>query len=184
MLRLFGGARRGISIIEVIVTLAVAGVLVSVALPSFGTWLEGQRVRSEATSIHAGIQLARAEALARNARVRFTLGGDGNWAVACVATSPGCPGTATLHARSGLENRGGHAILVNSAESVGTAVLTFVAQGRPDTAEGSRIQQIDVTAAAAGNAGSSSRAARIVVSDFGRTRMCFPHASIGSPTRC
>ncbi|MDZ7590763.1 MAG: GspH/FimT family pseudopilin [Rubrivivax sp.] len=179
-----GGAQRGISVIEMIFTVALLGILTQIAVPSFGGWMERQRVRSAAESIHAGIQLSRVEALVRNARVRFTLAADGSWSVACVATSPGCPSTADLHVRNGQETSGGITMAVNGSTATSATSVTYDAQGRLVTTEAGRIQQVDLLASAEADSLSSSSATRIVMSDFGRTRLCYPHASEGSPTRC
>lgn len=64
---------RGITLIEVMVALAVAAVLYALAAPVMTQWMADMRIRVAAETMQAGIQLARAEAIRRNAPVRFQL---------------------------------------------------------------------------------------------------------------
>lgn len=176
--------QRGVSVVEMVITVALLAIVLSLATPSFAGWLERSRVRAAAESIHAGVQLARSEALARNARVRFTIQPNGSWAVACTAVSPGCPDLLALHNRSGAESRGSFGMAINGTSATAAAGVTFSPQGRPDTTELSRITALDVAVPTHIASPLASRALRIVVSDFGRTRMCYPNAAAGSPTLC
>lgn len=176
-------AQTGVSIVEMIFVVALMVILLTLAVPSFSGWLERSRVRGAAEAIQSGVQLARGEALARNANVRFTLASDGGWAVACTAVTPGCPNLEAIHVRSGAESAGSFTMLINSATPAASTGVTFVAQGRP-TVEAGRLAQVDLATPDAGVSTLSSRAMRILVSDFGRTRMCYPHAPSGSATAC
>ncbi len=172
----------GVTAVEMIFTVALMAVLMPIAVPSFTSWLERYRVRGAAEAIHTGIQLARAEALARNASVRFSLDTNGSWSIFCINTTPGCPDTLVMHEHDASINQK-FDMMVNGVAASATKVLTFTAQGRPITSETNRITQVDLATPSA-DAGSSQRELRVVVSDFGRTRMCYPHAPTGNPTRC
>lgn len=63
----------GYSLIEIVVVLGIAAVLLGLGVGSFQTALVSTRVRSAAESIQAGLNLARAEAIRRNAPMRFQL---------------------------------------------------------------------------------------------------------------
>ncbi len=73
--------RRGVTLIELVVSLAVMLILASVALPSFTSYLRGIAVRSSSETVFQGLQLARAEAVRRNTRVRFVIASDTGWTV-------------------------------------------------------------------------------------------------------
>lgn len=58
---------RGFSLIELMVTIAVVAILLGVALPSFAETLARNRIASTANDLMAGMNLARLEAIRRNA---------------------------------------------------------------------------------------------------------------------
>ena len=62
-------AETGLTIIELVVSMAVAAVLAALALPSFAEFIDDQRLRGVATELMADLNLARGEAIKRNARV-------------------------------------------------------------------------------------------------------------------
>jgi type IV fimbrial biogenesis protein FimT len=64
---------RGFSLVELIVGMAILGVLLAIAMPAFSNWLRNARVRTAAESVQNGLQLARAEAVRRNTTIRFQL---------------------------------------------------------------------------------------------------------------
>ncbi|MDH4062736.1 MAG: GspH/FimT family pseudopilin [Aquincola sp.] len=64
---------RGVTLIELAVTLTVLGLLLMAVMPSVGVWIRNTQVRNTASSMLAGMQLARNEAIRRNAAVRFSL---------------------------------------------------------------------------------------------------------------
>lgn len=62
-------ASRGFTIIEVMLTVALAAVLMAVAVPSFRTMIANNRLASQTTEIVAAINFARSEAIAHNTSV-------------------------------------------------------------------------------------------------------------------
>ena len=64
---------RGFSIIELVIAVAIMGVLLSLALPSFSAYLRNVKLRSAAESFLTGVQLARSEAVRMNTSVEFLL---------------------------------------------------------------------------------------------------------------
>lgn len=65
--------QRGFSLVELMIVVAIMGVLASIGLPAFMTMIDSNRSKSAAESITSGLRLARSEAIARNAPVRFQL---------------------------------------------------------------------------------------------------------------
>jgi type IV fimbrial biogenesis protein FimT len=57
------GAQRGVTLVEVLIGLAVIGVLLSLALPNFATFLRNTEIKNAAETTLSGLNLARAEAL-------------------------------------------------------------------------------------------------------------------------
>jgi len=58
--------QRGFSMIEVVITVAIMGILMAAAMPSIGDWISNTKVRSTAESIQNGLQRARMEAVRLN----------------------------------------------------------------------------------------------------------------------
>ena len=71
-----GISQRGFTIIEVLITLAVLGVLLALGTPGFVEWLQNQQIRAAAEATLNGLQVARGEAVRRNTPVRFQLVSD------------------------------------------------------------------------------------------------------------
>jgi prepilin-type N-terminal cleavage/methylation domain-containing protein len=67
---------HGFSITEMMVVMAIAAVLLSVAIPSFTQSLTNSRLQAVAESIQSGLLRARSEAINRNAPIRFQLVSD------------------------------------------------------------------------------------------------------------
>lgn len=66
-------SRRGFSLVELVIAVAIMGVLLSLAAPSFSAYLRNVKLRSAAEMFAAGVQLARSEAVRMNTSVEFLL---------------------------------------------------------------------------------------------------------------
>jgi len=65
--------RRGFSLIELLIGVAVLGILLALGASTFRFWIGNMRIRTTTESIQNGLQLARGEAVRRNALIRFQL---------------------------------------------------------------------------------------------------------------
>lgn len=68
----------GFTLTEVVMTLAVAGILTSLAVPSFTSSIATQRAKAASTDLYVTLAKARSEAVKRNANVTVTPK-DGGW---------------------------------------------------------------------------------------------------------
>jgi len=193
-------AARGFTLVELMITLAVLGMLIMIALPNMGTWLQNTQIRTSAEAMQAGLQLARAEALKRNTTVRFQL--VNSLTSSCALTTSGRNWVVSLADPSGLCNMDASDTVApqiiqkrSSAEGSPNAVVTatggssvvFNGLGRP--AAGS-LTEINVTnpnngacKTAAGN--EPMRCLRIAVNAGGAVRMCDPAVNDATdPRKC
>lgn len=64
---------RGVTLVEIVVVLGIVALLTVLSVPSMTAWFANSRIRTTAEAIQSGLQLAKSEAVSRNARVRFQL---------------------------------------------------------------------------------------------------------------
>ena len=193
-------AARGFTLIELMITLAVLGMLLMMALPSMGTWLQNTQIRTSAEAMQAGLQLARAEALKRNTTVRFQL--VSSLTSSCALSTSGRNWVVSLADPSGLCNLDASDTVApqiiqkrSSAEGSPNAVVTatggssVVFNGLGRAAAGS-LTEINVTNPSNGacktTAGNEPmRCLRIAVNAGGTVRMCDPAVDDATdPRKC
>ena len=64
---------RGFSLIEMLVTFVILGLIVMAAIPSLGSWTRNAQIRNAGESMLGGLNRARMEAVRRNRPVIFSL---------------------------------------------------------------------------------------------------------------
>ncbi|MGR6036066.1 MAG: pilus assembly FimT family protein [Candidatus Nitrosoglobus sp.] len=70
----------GFTLIEMMVTVAVAAILLTVAIPSFTQMIDKKRLESAAENLYADLQFAQSEAIKRNKTIRvFFYANDSDW---------------------------------------------------------------------------------------------------------
>jgi type IV fimbrial biogenesis protein FimT len=191
-------AQHGFSLIELMITLTVLGVLIGLGAPAFSEWLQSQRIRATAESVLNGMQVARGEAIRRNLPVQMVfeqLPGS-TWTV-CEASVPNCSSTLLadpdpLKVASVIQSRaqeeGNTSGTQVAATPAGTNMVTFAPLGNVlnnNPVDGSaRFTQVDVTNPPGGACialGGPMRCLRIVITAAGGARMCDPTPSIVAP---
>ncbi|MFA6902827.1 MAG: GspH/FimT family pseudopilin [Gallionellaceae bacterium] len=69
---------RGFTLLELLVTILILGILTTVALPSFQSFITNQRIRSASFDVMSMISLARSEAIKRNTNVSLKMDATGS----------------------------------------------------------------------------------------------------------
>jgi type IV fimbrial biogenesis protein FimT len=100
--RSVGGRRppAGFTLVEMVITLLILGILVAVGLPTFSDATLGSRLSSTANNLVVSFYLARSEAIKRNTIVRVCPSTDGNscasaasWQTGWIIMAPYASGT-------------------------------------------------------------------------------------------
>ena len=160
--------RRGFTLIEMLVTMTVLGLLLLAVMPSAAEWMRNIEIRNAAESLSTGLQKARAEAVRRNQSVLFSL----------VSTASGSPGT--LDASCAL-SASSASWVISLSSPVGRCDVAPSDSTTPQIidkqAQGEASPQVKVTALAEGCSASAS-ATQISFNSLGRP------ATNPSPLRC
>ncbi len=186
---------KGFNLIELMVGIAVLGILFTLGLPSMSAWLQNAQIRTAAEGVVSGLNLARSEALRRNSTVRFqftttltsscalSLTGK-NWVVSqadptglCNVSPSETVAPQIIQAKSSAEGTTNAIITATGGTSV-----TFSGLGRVSGA--GQMTQVDVTntvggacQGANGIGGGPMRCMRIQITSGGQVRMCDPAVS-------
>ena len=65
--------QRGFTLIELMVTVTILGIVLAIAVPNFTDWLNRKRVEGAANEFNALIQFARSESIKRNTKIYFLM---------------------------------------------------------------------------------------------------------------
>jgi len=171
--------QRGITLIEIMISVMILAILIVVGLPNFLVWIQNTQIRTAAEGTLNGLQSAKNEAIRRNAAVQAKFTGGSAWRLNLKSDPDGTPFLERAHGE-GSQNA------VLTITPVGADTVTFSGLGRIDVnADASAaITQIDIdnpTISAA-----DSRQLRIVIPTGGAIRMCDPDPGVGAtdPRRC
>jgi type IV fimbrial biogenesis protein FimT len=192
--------QRGFSMVELMVALTIVGFAMAAGLPSLSAWLQNSKLRSSTESIITGLQVAKSEAVSRNALVRFQLTSSldssctlstssANW----VVNADPNPGTVAgkcdvapsdtvspfiIRKRDPTKDIAGMVV-----DSGGVSSITFNGLGRPTTPV---VVGIDLSNPEMGACAPTGPVTclRVVVSAAGQIRMCNPKFSLPDPQGC
>ena len=168
--------QRGFTLIELMVTIAIVGLLLLLGVPTMRGVIENGRIRMAAESWQYGLTLARNEAVRRNDRIQFVTSADG-WVVSMMDNT-------VLHSGSGQEGAASLAIAItpNNATRV-----TYNAFGRvldPNPADLSPpITEVQIESANPPGL-ASYRPLRVQLLAGGLSRLCDPALGSTDPRAC
>jgi type IV fimbrial biogenesis protein FimT len=162
----------GFNLIELMVTIAVFGIIMAIAIPSFKTMMKNSQVRNAAESVSNGLLKARAEAVSRNTRIDFILGAGTSWTIRQV--SP----VEVIESRPSKDGSADVTLTAVDGANVAATTVSFTSLG--GILNGSApIEKIDFTAVG------SDRDLRVIVGLAGKVKMCDPNLTDStSPRAC
>ena len=182
---------RGFTLIELMVTISLLGLLLGLAAPSFSLWTRNAQVRTVSDALQNGTRLAQTEAVRRNRQVVFFLSNDAacsattapaangsNWAIRTVPLTAGDP-VQTVQCGNLADIAGGVAITgptaicfnsmgrqaANASPGAGSATCTLAASG---------VSSYDIAALG------SDRPLRVIVTLGGQVRQCDPARTLSA----
>ncbi len=197
----------GFSLIELMVAVAIAGVLLAVGVPAFSGWIQNTRIRNTAQDIYTGLQQAKTNAVQRNARMRFQLTSDVSSSCALTTTGTAWVINQVDAATPDVDASGQCNVAIddpattprimavrppenNSRVQVTASAssIVFTGLGKLPAPLPAADFTIDVTASngTCAAAGGTLTCLRIIVSPTGQPRMCNPNPQLpaGDPQAC
>jgi type IV fimbrial biogenesis protein FimT len=166
---------RGFTLVELVIVIALLGLVLVLGMPSFTGVLASMRVRSVAEGMLGGIQTARTEAMRRNQQVSFNLDSEdgGGWSVVLDADA------SVLQLKSAGE---GGTVLVQS--DLGAA-LTFNNLGQRTVPAGGAVTYfLSNPDVAPCQPSGVVRCLSIIVQPSGQVRLCDPQRAAPDPQAC
>lgn len=158
--------RRGLTLLELMIAIAVLAVLSTLALPSMGRQLERHRLQAAAEALAADLAEARFEAARRGQALHLDVHPATPWCWA-VTTAPGChcgtPQVCQLRAVRAEDHRG--------VRLLAAAPVRFDSDGRADGSLGAVLE-------------AGSERLQVEVGALGRARICDPQGRLPRVPRC
>lgn len=93
--------QHGFTTFELMVTVAIIGILAAIAAPNFTEFMRNQRIRAMATELHVSLMKTRSEAIKRNRDVTIAPMTAGSWESGWTIADPNNPG-ANIESNTGF----------------------------------------------------------------------------------
>lgn len=184
---------RGATLLELIITVSIVGILMAIGVPQLGDWVRRNSVSSAAEIIQNGLRQAEAEAIRRNQRVEFLLTNESpsqdaiktltavangsNWASRVIDADFAPLSDITLAYVNGFRMKDVSADVVFQ----GPANVVFSGTGRVFDIKGAPITEYQVFRVSRPGA---DRVMCVFVTPGGGVRTCDPAITSGKPFAC
>lgn len=166
---------RGFTLIELMAAVAIAGIVLTAAVPSLGRFVDEQRLSGAASDLASDLQFARAEAVLRRQGMRVSFG------PACYVVHTGaadaCPCNQAAPTRCEGEARALKTVALDEGRRV--SLQANVPSLRFDPVHGTASPMATLRLA-----GADGRVIQHVVNVMGRVRSCSPQASVSGYRAC
>lgn len=197
---------RGFTLVEVLVTLTILGVLLMATVPSVAEWMRNTEVRAAAESLTTGVQKARAAAVQRNEPVYFSLvstasdnpgvlnancalsSTSASWVVSLASPAGQCdvdpsdttaPQILDKHAHGESSPR-----VVAQVKNAGCAANATTQQVRFDTLGKPKATPAPIACIELTHSGGSVTTLQVRIGTDGSVRSCVPGATGSDPRAC
>ena len=157
----------GFTLVELMVTVAVTGILLAIAVPAFQSTLDKRRLVGAAEQLYADLQYARTEAIKRNVSVFVSFNTGTSWCYGIALAACNCGTSGSCQLTPGIDRvvdasgfRG-----VSLGSTFGTNYTTF--EPRRGTAnDGGTLKNGTATLS------STTGEIKVIVGSLGRVRIC------------
>jgi type IV fimbrial biogenesis protein FimT len=134
---------QGFTIVELLITVTVLGILAAVALPSLGNFVRDQRVKTAISDVYASFIYARSEAIKRSADVQVVPNGT-DWAAGWTVKDSGGASLKVQGAISGVAISGEAGTITYRRDGrLSAAIATFVLSSPDSSSVTARCLRID-----------------------------------------
>jgi type IV fimbrial biogenesis protein FimT len=192
---------RGMTLVELLIGLAIVGLLLGIGMPAFNAFIANSKVRSAAEALQSGLALARATAMGRNQNVEFVLTNDVvdlgtvgtltpaangiHWVVRVLDAGTG--NYELVESKSGYEGSGASEGATAVQVAASNATITF--RGLGGTQGMASAATFDFSNPGAGACHTTAtpapiRCLRVQVSIAGQVRVCDPSTTIPDTRAC
>jgi type IV fimbrial biogenesis protein FimT len=193
----------GFSLVELLIGVAVLGILISTAVPAYQVWIANTQIRNAADSIQNGLQLARMEALKRNQIVEFVLTNDSptqdnvdsinasatgaNWVVRVFQATGAYSNSDFIQGKGGAD---GSASTQLSVAPGGQNTIRFSSLGQASFLVGTSAKVpakggvlVEIASTTSANSSNKIRPLSVGISTGGQIRMCDPSVTSSTDPR-